>query len=128
MNRRQFAMIAGTAPLLSVGMIEPLRSKKIAKRLLHNVYFWLHNADDADKLIEGLTTLTKCKDVLSYHIGKPSGSSRDVVDGSYHISWCITFKSKEAEAAYQIDPIHTKFVEGYKHLWTKVVVYDSVDA
>lgn len=127
MNRRQFAIMAGAAPLLSMSIEETPRSKKVAKRLLHNVYFWLENADDADKLIEGLTTLTKCKDVLSYHIGKPSGASRDVVDGSYSISWCITFKSKEAEAAYQIDPIHTKFVEAYKHLWTKVVVYDSVD-
>ena len=39
----------------------------------------------------------------------------------------LACSSMAAQDAYQIDPIHLAFVENYKHLWTKVVVYDSVD-
>ncbi|MEC7471585.1 MAG: Dabb family protein, partial [Pseudomonadota bacterium] len=30
--------------------------------------------------------------------------------------------------AYQTHPLHVKFVEQCSHLWSKVVVYDSVSA
>lgn len=97
---------------------------------VHQVYFWLKNPDsktDRDKLVEGLKTLTKVKTLRSYHIGLPAASTRDVVDGSYAISWLTIFKDKAAQDAYQVDPIHLKFVEDYKHLWSRVIVYDSTD-
>lgn len=98
---------------------------------VHQVYFWLKKPGDAAdraKLIEGLNMLAKLKLIRSYHIGTPAGSSRDVVDGSFDVSWLTVFKNKAAEAAYQVDPVHLKFVEEYKHLWEKVIVYDSVNA
>jgi len=37
------------------------------------------------------------------------------------------FDDQAGQEAYQIHPLHTKFVEENSHLWSKVVVYDSVD-
>lgn len=100
------------------------------KLFIHHVYFWLDNPDTSDdraKLIEGLKKLTKVTAIKTFHIGKPADTNRDVIDTSYSISWLLTFDTKENEASYQADPIHLKFEEECKHLWKKVVVYDSVD-
>jgi hypothetical protein len=37
------------------------------------------------------------------------------------------FDDRAGQDAYQVDPIHVKFVEENQHLWNKVIVYDSVD-
>jgi len=68
------------------------------------------------------------KTIRRFHIGKPAGTSREVIDASYSASWCLTFDSAADQDSYQVDPIHLKFVEECKNLWKKVVVYDSVDA
>jgi len=100
------------------------------KVFIHHVYFWLNNPDsseDRDQLIEGLRKLTRVQSIKTFHIGKPAGTNRSVIDTSYSLSWLLTFDTKENEASYQSDPIHLKFVEECKHLWKKVVVYDTVD-
>ena len=133
-SRRSFiktaAVSTATVPLAAA--VSPASKPKTMKNLfVHQVYFWLKNpgnADDKAKLMEGLQLLTKVKTIKSYHLGMPAGSSRDVVDGSYAISWLTIFKDKAAQDAYQVDPIHLKFVEDYSHLWTKVIVYDSIEA
>ncbi len=97
---------------------------------IHHVYFWLKNsgsAEDTEKLIDGLQKLAKVKSIHSFHIGKPAATNREVIDRSYAISWCVFFKTAEDQAAYQTDPIHLKFVEECASLWTKVIVYDSID-
>lgn len=98
---------------------------------LHHVYFWLHNPDsleDYQQLLEGLRSLTPIRSIVSHHIGKPADTNRGVIDTTYSISWLLLFESKETQDQYQTDPIHLKFVENCKHLWNKVVVYDSVSA
>jgi hypothetical protein len=40
----------------------------------------------------------------------------------------LTFKNDADQASYQIDPDHLAFVAECKSLWSKVIVYDSVDA
>ncbi len=132
-SRRNFVKTAAAAaamlPLVGAATVES-KPKGMKKVFVHQVYFWLKNPGstaDRDKLVEGLKTLTKIKHIISWHIGIPAGTSRDVIDGSYAISWLNTLKDRTAQDAYQIDPIHLAFVENYKHLWTKVVVYDSVD-
>ena len=97
---------------------------------IHHVYFWLKNAssnEDLQKLIQGLQKLSKVKTIRTFHIGKPADTNRDVIDRSYSVSWMLMFDSKDDEESYQVDPIHLKFVEECKHLWEKVVVYDSVN-
>lgn len=98
--------------------------------LMHKVFFWLKNPDsseDRDALIAGLKTLAEIDTVRGIHIGVPASTEkRDVVDNSYQVSELLMFDSAEDQDAYQVDPIHQKFVQQCSHLWEKVVVYDSV--
>lgn len=98
--------------------------------LAHQVYFWLKNPnskEDQAKLIEGIKTLAAIPQIKGMHIGVPASTEqRDVVDNSYSASELLFFENAADEHAYQIHPIHQAFVENYSHLWSKVVVYDSV--
>ena len=130
-SRRKFIGLAGTllaaAPLTAAAAAP---SKKLKNRFIHHVYFWLKDNGsrrDKQKLIEGLRKLTEIKSIDLYHIGEPAGTDRDVIDRSYSLSWMLVFKNKKNQDSYQEDPIHLAFVKEYSHLWSKVVVYDSVD-
>jgi hypothetical protein len=48
-----------------------------------------------------------------------------VIDRSYAVSWVLTFDDKADQDAYQVDPIHLRFVDECSPLWERVVVYDS---
>jgi hypothetical protein len=67
------------------------------------------------------------KTIKSFHIGQPAPTNRDVIDRSYAASWLVLFENGTDQDSYQTDPIHLKFVEECSSLWTKVIVYDSVD-
>lgn len=137
MNRRLFlsaatlatpAIFAATTSSAMPGSNLETTEKNI---FVHHVYFWLKNPqskEDKNKLIEGLKKLTAIKTIKSFHIGQPAGTSREVIDSSYAISWLLIFKNAADQDSYQSDPIHLKFVEECAHLWSKVIVYDSVDA
>ena len=97
---------------------------------IHHVYFWLKNPEninDLNQLVEGLKKLSFASTIKNFHIGKPAATNRDVIDNSYSVSWLLLFDNKEDQDSYQTDPIHLKFVEECSHLWSKVVVYDTVD-
>ncbi|MBS1567044.1 MAG: Dabb family protein [Bacteroidetes bacterium] len=97
---------------------------------IHHVYFWLKNPDNAADLAalkKGLQSLTGIETIGMYHIGVPAATSRDVIDRSYSVSWMLVFDNLEDEEIYQHHAVHKKFVEDCKHLWERVVVYDSVD-
>jgi len=128
-SRRQFIaqVAAGSSAALVAGSFDNLEAKQM---FIHHVYFWLKNAeskDDKDKLVEGLKKLSKVKIIRSFHIGQPAATNRDVVDRSYSVSWLVMFDDLAAQDSYQSDPIHLKFVEECSALWSKVIVYDSVD-
>ena len=98
---------------------------------IHHVYFWLANPDNAaDKnaLVDGLKTLSALQTIESSHIGVPAETFRGVVDRSYAVSSLLVFKNKEDQDSYQVDPMHLKFIADCKHLWNKVIVYDSIGA
>jgi hypothetical protein len=98
---------------------------------IHHVFFWLANAksaDDRDLLHDGLRKLSKVATIKRYHIGRPAGTHRDVIDTSFAFSWCIYFANAADQESYQTDPIHLRFVDECSHLWSRVLVYDSVDA
>src|SRR4030095_3404530 len=98
---------------------------------IHHVYFWLKNSgnkEDQTKLIEGLKKLSKVKTIKDHYIGQPAATRREVIDSSYDVSWLLFFEHAADQDSYQTDPIHLKFVEECSALWSKVVVYDSVDA
>jgi len=97
---------------------------------IHHVFFWLKNPnakEDLDALVEGLNKLSNVQTIRQFHIGKPAATDRAVIDSSYSVSWCLIFNSAEDQDRYQVDPIHLNFVKECSHLWSKVVVYDSVD-
>lgn len=132
-SRRNFMSKIGSA-VAAMGLLGISSSAALKKRekniFVHHVYFWLKDpssAEDRAKLLEGLEKLSKVKTIRSLHLGKPASTSREVIDGSYTISWLTVFKNKADQDSYQVDPIHLDFVKDYSHLWSKVIVYDSVD-
>ena len=79
---------------------------------IHHVFFWLKNPNDNNDLqalIAGLEKLTKVSTIRLFQIGKAAGTSRDVIETSYSVSWILFFDSKEDEEHYQVDPIHLNF-------------------
>ncbi len=97
---------------------------------IHHVYFWLKNPEskeDLAKLVAGLEKLSSVKEIDIFHIGQPADTDRGVIDRSYSISWLNIFKDKAAQDIYQTHPTHLQFIEECAALWSKVVVYDSVD-
>ncbi len=106
-------------------------AEEIRNIFIHHVYFWLAepgNTRHKKLLIEGLKKLSDVTTIQRFHIGEPANTSRDVIDSSYSVSWIIIFKNPADQDSYQVDPIHLRFVEECKHLWSRAVVYDSVDA
>ena len=130
-SRRKFlsvtALLCTGLPLFS----SPLKSAKAKKQLTHHVFFWLKNPkskEDLDKLVEGLKTLRKIETVRKIHIGIPASTEvRDVVDNSFSASELLFFNDLAGQKTYQDHPIHQKFIENCSHLWSKVIVYDSMD-
>lgn len=111
----------------------PVEVKK--EVFVHAVYFWMKAPDNALQMKafrEGMIQFVKdCKKAKLFirepHIGIPAQTPREVVDNSYHFSLVVTFKDKEGHDAYQVHPIHKKFVEKTKDLWSKVQIYDSIE-
>lgn len=97
---------------------------------VHHVFFWLKNPDsatDRNKLLEGIRSLQPIETIRTFHVGKPAGTDRPVIENSYDFSLLLTFDNLEDQNTYQEHPVHLKFVDEYAHLWSKVTVYDSVD-
>ena len=129
-SRRKFMALGSLMTLSAVS--NAMAFEKGAKDIMlsHHVFFWLKNpdsAEDLNKLIEGIQTLSKIKTLRVFKVGLPANTPpRPVIDASYSISLLTSFDDVKAHNLYQDDPIHLKFVETYSNLWDKVVVYDSM--
>lgn len=129
LSRRGFI---GTAAM-ATGALALLADASFAAEkdmFIHHVYFWLKkpgNNKDTEKLAEGLKTLTGISTIRLHHIGRPASTNREVIDRSYDISWLLVFDNAADQEQYQSDPIHLEFVKNYSQLWSRVVVYDSVN-
>lgn len=98
---------------------------------IHHVYFWLKNPDNRNeyvRLAEGIKSLQQIEPKISFHFGVPATTNRTVIDNSYTFSLLIIFESLEDQEHYQDHPIHHQFIEDCASLWSKVMVYDAVDA
>lgn len=127
-TRRKFIT---TTSLMAAGVTTSfLPYSTTSSGLAHHVFFWLKNAgsaEDRNKLIQGIKSLGNISTVRGLHIGVPAATpKREVIDDSYDVSELIFFDDIEGQDAYQVDPIHLKFVEEYGHLWSKVLVYDTM--
>lgn len=129
MKRRSFfknsvfaSLVLGIPVLLGMGIKKP----KIEGKFVHMVFFYLKEATSVDEFIAITSNFIISIDLVkSYHLGVPAGTPRDVVDNSYSVCLVATFDSKEDQNAYQVHPIHLKYVEDHKDKWHKVVIYDS---
>ena len=101
---------------------------QLQSSFIHHVFFWLkeNNSDNQQQLIEGLKKLSHAPTIKDFHIGKPANTNRNVIDTSYSASWLLLFENAEDQEIYQTDPIHLKFIDECSHLWSKVVVYDTL--
>lgn len=98
---------------------------------VHQVYFWLkdpNNAADKAALRAGLEKLRAIPVITFSHIGSAAPTRREVIDSSYDFSLLCFFKDGQDQEVYQVHPTHLEFVESCKHLWQRVVVYDSIGA
>ncbi|HQT21965.1 MAG: stress responsive alpha-beta barrel domain-containing protein [Sphingobacteriales bacterium 17-39-43] len=125
-SRRKFISTAVILTAGSTTMAETLSMKTKNNKIAHQVYFWLKNPEDRQKLIEGVNTLKKIKTVRQIHVGIVAGTEkREVIDTSWGVSLLLFFDDIAGEASYQTDPIHLDFVKNYSNLWNKVVIYDA---
>ncbi|MFZ4101676.1 MAG: Dabb family protein [Sphingobacterium thalpophilum] len=125
-TRRKFISTAAILTAGSTTMAETLIMKTKDNKIAHQVYFWLKNPEDRQKLIAGVNTLKKIKTVRQIHVGIVAGTEkRDVIDTSWGVSLLLFFDDIAGEAIYQTDPIHLDFVKNYSSLWNKVVIYDA---
>ena len=96
---------------------------------VHCVFFWLKepvNQQACEEFEHHLKRfLETSRYVKSKHIGTMASSERGVVDSTYTYCLIATFDNREEQDKYQQEPVHLKFIEDAKHLWEKVVVYDS---
>lgn len=101
-------------------------------KVVHHVFFWLKNPQsqaDLQQLLAGIRTLEAIETVRGMHVGVPASTEkRAVVDNSYSASELLFFDDVAGQDAYQVHPIHEKFVKDCSHLWEKVVVYDAIAA
>jgi hypothetical protein len=131
-NRRTFLTTTAALCAGTVAASSPLPAAAKKYPIVHHVFFWLKNAGseaDRKKLIEGVKTLRAIDAVGELHVGVvASTEKRDVVDASWDVSELIFFRDLASQAAYQSHPIHQAFIRDYGHLWSRVIVYDAVEA
>lgn len=104
---------------------------ELKNTFIHHVYFWLKNPEskeDLHQLVAGLESLSKVPEIKMFHIGYPAATDREVIDSTYQVSWLNVFETAADHDTYQSHPFHLKFIDDCSNLWTKVKVYDSVQA
>lgn len=95
---------------------------------VHHVLFWLKdnlNSDDIQIFEKGVQSLLQIEDVKYGDVGKPAATDRPVIDRSYSYSLLTVFENEAGHDAYQLHPVHKKFVSECSNLWEKVKIYDS---
>ncbi len=96
--------------------------------LTHHVLFWLKTDTSEEQKIafrKGLDSLQKVETIKSMYIGTPAPISRAVVDTSYTFSLVIIFEDLAGHDVYQIHSIHKAFLDEFRGLFEKVVIYDA---
>ena len=94
---------------------------------VHNVLFWLKSgatAEDRAALEAGFALLMKDPAIGSAYCGVPADTHRDVVDRSYDYGLTLVFGDLAGHDAYQVGPVHQKFVGDHKDKWQRVQVVD----
>jgi hypothetical protein len=97
--------------------------------LVHHVLFWLKadtTQDQKHAFRKGLESLEKIETIANFHIGTPAPIERAVVDTTYTFSLTIFFNDMAGHDVYQVHEIHKAFLEEFRVLFEKVVIYDAL--
>lgn len=95
--------------------------------LVHSVFFWLKSELTEAQRAEFRTAAESLADVASadaVYVGTPSTTDRPVVDRSYDVGLTVILKDVAALDAYQVDPVHKKFLDAYGTWWQRALIYD----
>ncbi|GAA5124837.1 Dabb family protein [Luteolibacter yonseiensis] len=95
----------------------------------HHVYFWLKderkNAADRAVFEKGLADLLENDLVAGGRWAVPAAVMvRPVIDQSWDYALAMQFDTIEKHDAYQVDPNHQVFIDGFKDWWAQVQVKD----
>ena len=106
-------------------------SKVIEGKIIHSVYFWLNDSNNNNDVKVFETAIKKLMKNSQFankmHLGKPAATEkREIIDNSYDYCLIFTFNSYKDQRIYQDEPAHLIFIGEAKHLWKKVLVFDSV--
>lgn len=96
--------------------------------LTHHVLFWLKaNTTEEQKQAfkGGLESLKGIETIKSIYIGTPAAIERPVVDTTYTFSLLIIFEDLQGHDTYQVHSIHQAFLDEFRSLFEKVIIYDS---
>ena len=97
--------------------------------LVHTVFFWLKPELTAAQLAafrRGVESLGTIKAVDKCYVGTPAKTERrPIIDASYSVALTVIVKDIAAHDAYQMDPIHLKFIAECKTFWSRVQIYDA---
>lgn len=96
--------------------------------IAHHVLFWLKadTSEDQKKAFRnGLQSLEKIEVVKTFHIGTPAPIERAVVDTTYSFSLVLFFEDLAAHDVYQVHEIHKAFLDEFRVLFEKVIIYDA---
>jgi hypothetical protein len=95
---------------------------------VHVVNFYLKAglpAADIQRFEDGVKSLGAIESLITFNVGKPASTDRPVVDKSYSYCELAIFQDLAGHDVYQEHPLHLAFIENCKHLWEKVVIFDS---
>lgn len=97
--------------------------------IAHHVLFWLKadtSADQKAAFRKGLQSLEQIEVVKSFHIGTPAPIERAVVDTTYTFSLLLFFEDMAGHDVYQVHEIHKAFLDEFRILFEKVIIYDAI--
>ena len=98
-------------------------------RLMHAVVFWLKAEAPDDTAAEMAKfyneEISRVRGVEHVFVGRPAGTDRDVVDGSYQVMSAVVFADVAAATAWQSDPVHDTFRDRFGPHFDRVIVYDT---
>lgn len=96
--------------------------------LVHSVFFWLKSDLTEEQRVAfraGVESLCNIASAQAVYLGTPAATDRPVIDKSYDLGLTVVLKDMAAHDAYQVDPIHTRFVDEFGGYWERVVIYDA---
>jgi len=96
--------------------------------IAHHVLFWLKADTTDDQKVafrKGLQSLENIETIKTIHIGTPAAIERAVVDITYTFSLVLFFEDMAGHDVYQVHPVHKAFLDEFRPLFDKVVIYDA---